>query len=211
MSHATLKEKAYDRLRLLILNGELKPGDYLTERTLVDMLGMSRTPIRSALERLEAEGLASYSPNRGLMVTETSLQRAVDFYDIRAALESHVVRRLAQRKLSGEQIAWFEANLARQRECAAAHDYETFTRIDSEFHLQLARVYENMEIVQTMERLQDNLYRIALRVLRKDNSRIDISCRDHEEIFLHIREGRGKKAAEAMHRHLEFGKQILIQ
>lgn len=211
MTAATLKEKAYIELRQHLLNGTIKPGDYLTERTLVEMLGMSRTPIRAALERLDAEGLAKYTPNKGLVVVEISLQQAVDLYDYRIALECYVVRKLASYGWTGEETEWFRNNLREQEHYAIAEDHVKFTDADAMFHKQLARVCGNGEIVQAMERIRDKLHQVALRVLRKDRQRISVSCNDHKLIFEHIVQGNGDEAAAAMERHLEYGKQILIQ
>jgi len=210
MSAVTLKEQAYFKLRELILNGELKPGEFLTERTLVDMLGMSRTPIRSALERLDVEGLANYTPNKGLVVAEVSIQRAIDLYDFRTAMECFVVRKLSSLSWSDEDIRWFEDNLSAQKRFADTNDYIQFTTADSQFHRRLARVYDNAEIIQSMERLQDRLYQVALKVLRKERNRIQVSFEDHSLIFRLILEGKAEEAALAMERHLEYGKRILI-
>lgn len=207
---STLKEKAYAELKSLILGNEFEPGDYMTERMLEEKLSMSRTPIRSALERLESEGLVRYTPNKGLFVADFSIQRAVDFFDIRVALETHVVRKLSARVWREDELAWFRDNLAKQKELADQNDNAGFTTADSAFHLQLAKYHENVEIVQSMENLQDKLYRIAIRVLRKDTTRIRFSYEDHVRIFELIVAGRPDEAASAMTDHLEYGKRILI-
>ncbi|MFD2612938.1 GntR family transcriptional regulator [Paenibacillus gansuensis] len=210
MTAVTLKEKAYAELRKSILNGELKPGDFLTERMLVEQLEMSRTPIRAALERLDAEGLAKYTPNKGLVVTDISISQASDIYDFRMAMECFVAGRLALRRWSPEDIGWFRSNLRLQEKCVQEDDHPGFTEADALFHRKLAEVYENNEILQTMDRLQDKLYQIALRVLKKDRTRIRQSFQDHMEIFEHILQGKQNEAAKAMETHLEYGKKILI-
>lgn len=210
MAAVTLKEKAFIELRRLILNGELQPGEFLTERMLVELLGMSRTPIRAALERLDAEGLAKYTPNKGLIVSEMSLTQVAEFFDFRVAIESYIVRRLAERTLPPADADWFRANLEDQRACVEANDFARFTEADAAFHRRLAAVYDNGEITKTMDRLQDKLYRTALRVLRKDVSRIRTSYEDHARIFELVASGDGAGAARLMEEHLEFGKRILM-
>lgn len=207
----TLKERAFQQLRQWILTGELKPGDFLTEIKLVDMLGMSRTPIRSALERLDAEGLAKYTPNKGLIVAEISIKKAMDLFDYRTALECYVVRKLSVASWREEEARWFEANLLNQERHMRDGDYASFTMADSEFHRRLAKATENEVIAQALEQLQDKLYQVALGVLRKDRLRIQDSYADHQRIYLLVREGRGDEAAAAMERHLEYGKRIMIQ
>lgn len=207
----TLKEKAYEKLKRMILQKDTLPGEYLTERALVEQLEMSRTPIRSALERLEAEGLVSYTPNKGLIVSELSIQKAVDCYDIRVALETHLVRKISSRIWTDEETRWFKDNLKEQLDSVNKNDYAAFTKTDSSFHLQLARIYGNNEIIQTMENLQDKMFRIAMDVLRKDAARIRVSHQDHLEIFECITLGKAEEAASAAARHLDYGRKILIE
>lgn len=207
----TLKEKAYLMLRKGILGGELKPGEVLTERMLVEWLEMSRTPIRAALERLDAEGLAIYTPNKGLTVAELSLTKACDLYDYRIAMECFVIRKLSSRVWETEEIRWFEQNLEQQRSCIENRDHLLFTEADAAFHHKLAAVLGNAEILQAMERIQDKLCQIAVQVLRKDYTRIQVSYEDHVRIFQLLQDGNKEAAAQAMEQHLEFGKRILVQ
>ncbi|OXS52914.1 GntR family transcriptional regulator [Cohnella sp. CIP 111063] len=209
-SSVTLKERAYEIIRERIISGELKPGDVLTERTLVEMLGMSRTPIRAALERLDANGLAKYTPNKGLIVNEMSLQKVIDLYDFRIAMESFVVRKLSAQHWNEEDVTWFEENLRQQERSMREQDYEAFTQADWQFHRNLAAVLGNAEILQAMDQLQDKLYLTALKVLRKDRSRIQVSYEDHVRLFQEIRSGNAQLAVSGIERHLEYGKQILV-
>ena len=80
-----LKERAYDEIKRLILTGELNPGTFLAERQLAARLGMSKTPVRSALERLESEGFISISPQQGAIIRDLSLDEIADQYEIRTA------------------------------------------------------------------------------------------------------------------------------
>jgi len=209
-STVTLKEQAYASLKELILSGELKAGGFLTERSLVDMLGMSRTPIRAALERLDFEGLATYTPNKGLSVTDISLSKTVELYDYRIAVESFVARKLSVMVWDKEDLDWFKRNLDEQQACVAADDHAGFTQADMRFHLKLAEVYGNEEIVQAMAQLHNRLYQIALRVLRKDRSRIKVSYEDHVSIIEAIQTGDQAEAIQRIEEHLEFGKRILV-
>ncbi|RAP78640.1 GntR family transcriptional regulator [Paenibacillus montanisoli] len=210
MASVTLKEKAYEQLRAYILEGTIISNEQLTEKYLVELLQMSRTPIRSALEKLAAEGLLNIAPNKGLSLPELSLQRVADFFDFRIALEGHIVRKLSGRKLPPDEIAWFRANLQIQEQTAAQHDYLKFTHADSEYHRRLALVYDNTEMVQMMDNLQDRLFQIALKVLRKDTNRIENSYRDHLEIFELILAGDAEEASRRMVEHLEYGARILV-
>lgn len=210
MTVVTLKEQAYKEIRQLILSGELKQGDVLGERALVEHLNMSRTPIRAALERLSAEGLTKYTPNKGLVVKELSLEDIIDFFDFRIAIESHVVRSLAEHSLETENIKLLEDNLEAQAEYVNSKDYVKFSSTDSAFHLKLAQIHGNAEIVSSMTRLQDRLHLVGLNVLRKEISRIQDSYKDHLHIFEYIIQGDGDKAYHKMIEHLNYGKKTLV-
>ncbi|MBP1933560.1 GntR family transcriptional regulator [Ammoniphilus resinae] len=210
MQPVTLKEKAYYEIRKLILNGVLKPGEFLTERELVERLKMSRTPIRSAMERLEAEGLINNSPNKGPIVAEISLKRAVDIYDFRIALESHVVKKLAVTQWDEESYRRLTDNLAEQKRFLDEKNDVEFTKKDAEFHQELAAIYGNEEIIEMMEKIQDRLQLLALRVFRKDSLRLQRYYDDHVEILELISKGSGEEASRKMIQHLEIGKGILI-
>src|SRR5437899_8390145 len=94
---ALLKDRAYDRIKVRLLNDDYPPGSFLSERQLAENLGMSKTPVKAALERLESEGFISVSPQQGIVVRELSVHEIADQYEIRAALESYTVRALAGR------------------------------------------------------------------------------------------------------------------
>lgn len=206
-----LKVVAYDRLRSLILGGELAPGEFLTERTLSTLLQMSRTPIRSAIERLHLEGLINYAPNRGLVVAELSISRAVDVYDLRLALEPYVIRRLAERRWSQEDIDKVQHNLEKQRMAAEHSDVLGFVSLDSQFHQDLIGIYGNVEMIQIMDNIQDKLFLMASRVMRKDSNRMRTSLADHEEILSRVLNNDASKAVAKMEEHLEYGKTTLIR
>lgn len=210
MAKLTLKEQAYQQLRILLLSGELQSDEQLTENYLVELLQMSRTPIRSALERLTAEGLLSYAPNKGLRLNELSIQRVIDFFDVRIALEGHIVKKLAARVWQECEVAWFRSNLAEQEAAMRVGDYAAFSQKDADYHRQLALLYDNQEIIQLMDNLQDKLFQIPLKILRKNNQRIEQAYLDHVSLLEFMCSGAGDKAHALMVEHLEHGARILV-
>ncbi len=107
---APLRQQVLDTLRQAIIDGRLAPGARLTERELIEMLGVSRTVVREALRSLEAEGLVHVIPNKGPVVRELSRAEAEDLYQIRAVLEGLAARLFVQHA-SGEQVAQLESAL----------------------------------------------------------------------------------------------------
>jgi len=109
---APLRRQVLDGLRHAIISGRLAPGARLTERELIEMMGVSRTVVREALRQLETEGLIENIPNKGPVVRTLSLEEARDLYAVRAVLEGFAARLFAD-KASGDQLERLEAALAR--------------------------------------------------------------------------------------------------
>src|ERR671936_2125325 len=95
---AQLERRVYERLRDQILNGELRPGDQLVEARLASELGVSKTPVREALIRLQRDGLVHTEPYRGARVMSPSEADVREILELRLALECHIVRDLAERR-----------------------------------------------------------------------------------------------------------------
>ena len=205
----TLAHRAYEDLRTLLLKGAYSPGDFLTEGELARRLKMSKTPVRTALTRLEMDGFVTVSPQQGIVVREPSLHEINDLFDIRMALETFVVRRLAA-SITPEQIARLKTNLEAQRDAVAAQDNPTTTKLDTEFHLLLAEFSGNQEIRGVMERLRGKLHRIILGIQNKHPSRIQEGYQEHQAIADAIFEGKGEQAAKVVMHHLEWGKKFLV-
>jgi DNA-binding GntR family transcriptional regulator len=205
----TLATRAYNDLRSLFQDGTYVPGDFLTEGELARRLKMSKTPVRTALTRLEMDGFVTVSPQQGIVVREPSIHEIIDLFDIRVALETFVVRRLAG-NLMPDQTTRLRVNLDAQARSVKDHDTEEATRLDTEFHLLLCEFLGNREITQTMERLRGKLHRVILGIQHKSPERVVDGYREHESIAEAVNQGRGDQAAQRVVQHLEWGKKFLI-
>jgi DNA-binding GntR family transcriptional regulator len=205
----TLANRAYGDLKALFQNGTYSPGDFLTEGELAKRLKMSKTPVRTALTRLEMDGFVTVSPQQGIVVREPSIHEIIDLFDIRMALETFVVRRLAG-NLRPQQTERLRENLNSQSRAVKDHDNEAFTRLDTDFHLMLCEFLENREILQTMERLRGKLHRIILGIQIRSPERMVDGWREHESIAEAVSQGRGEQAAQRIVLHLEWGKKFLV-
>ncbi len=211
MPQASLKDQAYQLLKQSILDGTYPDGALLTERTLSETLSMSRTPVRAAVDRLEQEGYLHCAPNRGIRVQEITLRQAKDFFDFRIALECHAARKLSGMHLSAADREAMADNLAAQAACVRDNDLITFTRHDSSFHRLLVGLYGNQEMIRTMDRLQDMLFRSALTVLRRDPGRIQASHDDHAAMWNAVLQQDGDLAHALVQAHLDYGMSILLR
>ena len=206
---ALLKDRAYADLKALIQDGVFPPNTFLSERQLVERLGMSKTPIRSALELLESQGLVTVSPQQGIVVKDLSAQEVSDLFDMRSAVEPFIASRLAQRTLGISPIARLETNLALQAEAARAGDAPASTRLDVEFHTLLAEILENREALSWLSRCFDKLHRSILRINRVSPGRLARSREDHCAIASAITSGRAEDASRLMLDHLGYGRRFL--
>lgn len=204
-----LRDRAYGEIKGLILSGEWAPGTFLSERRLAAHLGMSKTPVRAALEGLEGEGLVTIAPQRGVLVRVQSLREILDLFDMRLALETFVVGRLAGR-LGPAEAERLRANLEAQAACVEAGDAPGLTALDTQFHLLLCELLGNREIAQAMRPLRDRLHRIIAGIFTQNLNRPGDAYLEHAEIARSLVAGEGGRASEAMERHIEWGRQALV-
>ena len=129
----SLTDKAYDHVRGAILHGEIPVGTVLAEATIADTLGISKTPVRQALQLLRTEGLLEVGPRRQLVVRGFTVAHRNEVLRIREALENIAVE-TACREMSLEDIDMLRLILMRQRRAADAYDEEGFLRLDEAYH-----------------------------------------------------------------------------
>jgi DNA-binding GntR family transcriptional regulator len=204
-----LKERAYSEIKQRILSGEYVPGSFLSERQVALQLAMSKTPIRAALERLELEGFVTISPQQGVILRDLSVHEIADHYEIRAALESFVLRRLAGRLTPG-QAERLEANLAEQEANARERHVERGVQLDADFHTLFCEFLGNQEILRVLGNLRDKVHRIITRVYKLNADRIVTSYQEHRGIADAVLQGDAALAARRIEDHLEYGKQALL-
>lgn len=131
--HRSLRDETVDELRRLILDGQLAPGEHLSETSISERLGVSRLPVREAFRRLEAEGLVESLPRRGVRVVELDQHELDIVREIRIALELIAVRHTIERADAGVRSSLSEI-LDRGRAAAAADDDETLVALNDSFH-----------------------------------------------------------------------------
>ncbi|MEQ9410145.1 MAG: GntR family transcriptional regulator [Fuerstiella sp.] len=204
-----LKERAYSELKQCIQDSTFQPGAFLSERQLASRLGMSKTPVKAALERLEAEGFISVSPQQGIVVRELSVHEIVDLFQIRQALESFVLRSVAGR-LTDDEANQVRENLKQQQRAAAANDIAAAVRLDADFHAMFCEFLGNQEIIRVMAQQRERVHRVIKRVFEQDADRLTGSCHEHTAIADAVIDGDADRAAAAISEHLHYGRQLLL-
>ncbi|HVJ85383.1 MAG TPA: GntR family transcriptional regulator [Caulifigura sp.] len=204
-----LKERAYTELRAKILRNDFSPGTFLAERQLAAQLGMSKTPVKAALERLAQEGLINVSPQQGIVVRDLTFEEIADLYQIRHALEGFVLRSVAG-GLTQAQVRQLEDNLEHQAANETESDCLKAAELDARFHLLFSEFLANQEIVRVMGQLIDKMHRVITRVFRAHPSRAQSSLAEHRELARAVIEGDKDKAGTLIEKHLERGRRLIL-
>src|SRR5262249_25245303 len=192
-SRSFLKDRAYELIKQRLLNNDYPPGSFLSERQLAGGLGMSKTPVKAALERLESEGFITVSPQQGIVVRELSVHEIADQYEIRAVLESYALRTVAG-QLTPDQAALVRANLAAQAQLRGNHDVAKAVELDAAFHLQFVEFLGNGEILRVIVQLREKMQRVVTKVFRLCPGRIGTSYDEHAAIAAAVIDGDGARA-----------------
>lgn len=206
------KNIAYEELRSRFDNRLYPPGTFLSERQLAEELGMSKTPVKAALERLELEGFITVSPQSGIVVRELNLDELTQMYQMRQALDGYILRSLAGR-LTNEQLAQWELNLQRYAaaEEGAPESLRDAVLLDAEFHLLPSQFLGNKLIINTMQQFSVQIFQVINRVFSRLPSRVSQSLIEHREIVDAVRQGKGELARELGEIHLRVGHEVLVQ
>jgi DNA-binding GntR family transcriptional regulator len=208
-SGGLLKEHAYAEIKRHILSGAFAAGTFLSERQVALRLGMSKTPVRAALERLQQEDLVTISPQQGIIVRDLSVHEIADQYEIRAALEAYALGTLAGR-LTPAQVDRLRANLEAQAANCRDCDVERGVLLDAEFHTLFCEFLGNREILRVMGQLRAKIHRVIAQVYRINPARMANSFEEHQAIAEAVLAGDAAAAVRRIETHLDCGKQHLL-
>lgn len=204
-----MKERAYEAIKRSILSEDFPPGSFLAERQLAERLGMSKTPVKAALERLEMEGFIIVSPQQGIVVRDLTIHEIADLYEIRVALETYILRATAGR-LADAQIAAVRANLKAQEKLCGTRLLDEGVTLDTEFHMLFAEFLGNHEVLRVMRQLREKMQRVIQKVVQLHPARIDSNYEEHLGIAEAVIGGDGARAAKLVEAHLARGKQYIL-
>ena len=202
--------KAQLALRDLILSGELKPGDRISELSIVERLGMSRTPIRMALVRLEEEGFLETIPSGGFAIKAFSERDIYDAIELRGTLEGFAARIAAERGVQGSVLAALKDNLAQfddlvARPTLSVDDFSEYVEINAQFHALLIRAADSPVLARQIERAVNLPFAspsgfVMVQAMLPEARRILIIAQDHHHCVTRAIEAREGARAEALMR-----------
>ena len=188
-----LRDVVFNTLRQAILVGELKPGERLMEIQLADKLGVSRTPIREAIRKLELEGLVLMIPRRGAEVADITEKSLRDVLEVRGALEDLAVE-LACDRITEEAVEQLKIAAQAFQQTLRSEDVTQYAEADVKFHDVIYQATENQKLIQLLNNLREQMYRYRVEYLKKTEVHERLLA-EHEYIIECI-EKRDKEAAK---------------
>jgi GntR family transcriptional regulator, rspAB operon transcriptional repressor len=192
--------QVFERLRGMIISLQLPPGAPLSRAALSEQFGVSSTPIRDALMRLEEEGLVEVFPQYATVVSRVDVRRAQQAHFLRQALELEIVRVLAL-KADEALIAELNATIARQQQFAKAGAFEEFMAADNQFHAQLYEAADKQDIWALVRSRSGHIDRLRRMHLPSPGKAQDI-IRNHKLITRAIAAGEPEEAQKHVRTHL---------
>ena len=195
----TVADLAYERIRGLVLSGELAPGTRLGQVELAERLEISRTPVREALRRLGGEGLVEGHSNHGFRVADLGLDAVLRRLEVRAILEPGIAA-LATGRRTGRDLDLMREAIADEEEARDGIEAHDASRL---FHIALARASGNEELVRVIESLW--LVEVGRRLLFRRSAEPDwqrTDASEHREVLTAVHEGRADDAERLMARHV---------
>ena len=164
-----LRDVVFNTLRQAILRGELKPGERLMEIQLANKLGVSRTPIREALRKLELEGLVNMVPRKGAEVADITEKSLRDVLEVRKALEELSVQ-LACEKITEEEIEELKRVAERFKDTLNDQDVTKIAEADVAFHDVIYTATDNQKLILLLNNLREQMYRYRVEYLKKEEA-----------------------------------------
>ncbi|WP_010530104.1 GntR family transcriptional regulator [Lentibacillus jeotgali] len=194
-----LPQKAYHIIRTAIKRLKLAPGKTFLEREIAEMLGMSRTPIREALVRLQTEGMITLVPRRGFIINPIKKDDLKEIYEITESLDGLAVE-LATNKITEDELQHLKELIAQQKECLYENDLYKWSLLDDQFHSDIIKYANNIRLTNIIDIHSDHLYRARLYTIN-DRPVPYRSVTEHQAIIACMEAQNGEAARLAMQSH----------
>ena len=204
-----LRDVVFNTLRKAILRGELKPGERLMEIQLANKLGVSRTPIREAIRKLELEGLVLMIPRKGAEVAQITEKNMRDVLEVRKALEELAVQ-LACEKITAEEIEEMKKAAEEFKMILKSKDITEIAEADVRFHDIIYMATDNQKLILLLNNLREQMYRYRVEYLKEGETR-DLLVKEHEELTKAIKERDVERAKQLSFQHIENQRMAILR
>lgn len=207
-SYKPLRELVLEAIREAIMNGSLQPRERLMEIQLAEELGVSRTPVREALRKLELEGFIVMVPRKGAYVSDLSMKDIADVFEIRAALEG-LAGGLAAERITEEELEAMERMLVEKGEAINKNDIDKLVEVDTKFHEAMYKASRNERLFPIISNLREQIQRFRLTSLSVPGRKQE-SLEEHRNILEAIQARDVQLARQLAQEHIENAENVLI-
>lgn len=192
-------DRVYEQLKNLAISYAIKPGSRLNEGEVARRFGVSRTPVREALNRLTANGFLSFTPSQGFFRKPFDATEVFDLYEMRQAIEVSSAR-LAATRASDEALREVDEFLAISAGCSDAPQVDRLVRFDEQFHERIVRLSGNREMLTCLLNINDRIR--FFRWVDMESGRRRNTQEEHRNVLLALQARDGEAAAATMHTHI---------
>ncbi len=203
-----LRDVVFQTLRQAILHGDLKPGERLMEIHLANRLGVSRTPIREAIRKLELEGLVVMIPRRGAIVASITEKDLKDVLEVRRTLEI-MAGEMACERITPELLEELKTAGQEFKKLKDSEDFTSLAQVDVKFHDIIYVATGNQRLITILNNLREQMYRYRLEYLKDTGSHERLND-EHREIYEYICKGDKTAVSEAIGRHIDNQKDAIL-
>jgi DNA-binding GntR family transcriptional regulator len=207
-NYKPLREIVFEGLREAIISGRLAPGERLMETQLAEEMGVSRTPVREAIRKLELEGFVVMMPRKGAYVAGLSLKEISDVFEIRGALEE-LAAELAAERITDEELEELEALLLEIGRRMEKNDLDAVVKADVEFHDVLFRGARNTRLSQMVSYLREQIHRYRTTSLSYPG-RMKKALEEHRKIVQALSQRDPDLARQAAREHMDSAEKSLM-
>ena len=196
-----LRDVVFNTLRQAIMRGQLKTGERLMEIQLANKLGVSRTPIREAIRKLELEGLVLMIPRKGAEVAQITEKNMQDVLEVRKALEELSVQ-LACERITPEQVEEMKMAAEDFRKVLKSGDVTKIAEADVKFHDIIFAATNNQRLITLLNNLREQMYRFRVEYLKQKECYPQL-LEEHDKLIALISGGEVEEACELMGCHID--------
>lgn len=202
-------EHVFDSLKQAIIRGNMSPGEWLVESHIAETIGISRTPVREAIHKLEREGLIERQPRGGFTVLGLSRDDIEETFGIRAVLEGYAAR-LAAIKHNKEELKSLESKMDEFEKCLDKKQLNKLTQINTEFHDMLYAMSKSPKLIHLINSLKDQIFRFRQMIL-KEAKMAKVSNEDHKQMLKFIRRRDANGVELLVRDHILRGQEVVLK
>lgn len=208
-NYKPLRDVIFDSLREAIIAGELKPGERLMEVQLAEKMGVSRTPVREAIRKLELEGWVIMTARKGASVANLSVKDIMDVLEVRAALDGEAAF-LSAVRIREDELKEIKSIEALFEKSVEKGNFQDIIKKDVEFHEVIYKSSRNDKLMQIVSNLREQVHRFRI-IYTKDYSITQNLVKEHIEILEAIASRDAEKAQKAAYAHIENQKEAIVK